>query len=429
MSSLHTSPQSVSTPSGPLPGYRWLILVLSWAAFLMTSLDRSVWGPAAPSVGGDLGVALSSLGVFATCYYVGYVVSNFLGGVASDWFGPRAVLGGSILVAGAGMVTFGNVHSMALGFVIQALVGLFAGADYAAGAKSISVWFSGRERALAVSLFTTATSLGTVIANLVVPTLIKSHGWRVSYELFGSISIVLGIVILILHRNAPGATGAEAAGASAAVPSTAVGAETGPGAQPKHPFPNLLDVLRNRNLLILAVAGFFSLWGTYGFITWANTLMIKGVGIDPVHAGVVVSLFAITAVVCKPIIGFIDGRTKFHSKYLAAGILLMFSIMLLIFGRLHDLTLFYIAAPFLGFAAYCYSPIQNNLILGYAGRGLSGSSAGSINAIWQLGSVIVPTAVGAVFSATDSVYASFTTLAAGPLLAALLMLPLGAVKR
>ncbi|PWH06231.1 MFS transporter [Brachybacterium endophyticum] len=384
-----------------------MILVLAWAAFTMTSLDRSVWGPAAPSVGQALGVALASLGVFATCYYVGYVVSNFLGGLASDWVGPRVVLTASMVLAGAGMVFFGSVQSFALGLLAQALVGFFAGADYAAGAKSISAWFSGRERTFAVGLFTTATSLGTVVANLVVPTMIAEHGWRLSYHLFGAISIVLGLVIAVLHRSRP----PQAAGTELATPAA------------PH-TPRLGRVLGSRDLIVLGIAGFFSLWGTYGFITWSNTLMIQGKGIDPVHAGGIVALFAITAVIMKPVIGLVAGRIRFHRKYLAAGILVLFAIMLLIFGTLGSLPAFYIAAPVLGFAAYCYSPIQNALILDYAGAEEAGSAAGTLNAVWQLGSVVVPTVVGAIFAATDSVYSAFVTLAIGPLLAALLMLPL-----
>jgi sugar phosphate permease len=389
------------------PPRRWLILVLCWAAFMMTSLDRSVWGPAAPAVGSALGVAVASLGVFATCYYLGYVVSNFLGGFASDWFGPRVVLTLSMVVAGVGMNLFGWVTSFAAGLAAQGLVGFFAGADYSAGAKSISSWFAGKERNIAVAIYTTATSLGTVIANLAIPTLINNHGWRLSYHLFGTISILLGLTILVLHRNTP------------------------PGLQQQGPttrasVPRIGGVFRNRDLLILGLAGFCSLWGTYGFITWSNTLMIKGLKIPAVQAGLVVALFAIVAVFMKPVVGFVAARVPFNRKYLASGILVVFAAMLLVFGSLKSYPQFLVAAPFLGFAAYCYSPIQNALILDYAGRSIAGSAAGTLNAVWQLGSVTVPTVVGLVYASTGSVYSAFVTLALGPILAALIMLPLSA---
>lgn len=54
---------------------------------------------------------------------------------------------------------------------------------------------------------------------------------------------------------------------------------------------------------------------------------------------------------------------------------------------------------------------------------VTGTASGLANAIWQLGSVLVPLAVGAVFSATGSFDAAFITLAAGPVLAMLVTLP------
>jgi pimeloyl-ACP methyl ester carboxylesterase len=43
-------------------------------------------------VGAELGVTLAGLGVFATSYYIGYVISNVFGGFLSDWFGGRSII-------------------------------------------------------------------------------------------------------------------------------------------------------------------------------------------------------------------------------------------------------------------------------------------------------------------------------------------------
>jgi cyanate permease len=42
--------------------------------------------------------------------------------------------------------------------------------------------------------------------------------------------------------------------------------------------------------------------------------------------------------------------------------------------------------------------------------------------VWQLGSVLVPAAVGPVFQATGSFYAAFVLLAVGPLLGAVALI-------
>ena len=184
-----------------LSPYRWVILLMSWAAFTMTSVDRSTWGPASASVGESLAVPLAALGTFATAYYIGYVLSNLGGGVLVDWLGGRLILGISGIGAGLCMFLFGSTTSFAMGLAVQAALGLLAGVDFAAGLKLISTWFPAEKRGFAAGVFMTATSLGTVIANAVVPSVILHSGWGTSYHVFGSITLAIGVGCLLIVRN------------------------------------------------------------------------------------------------------------------------------------------------------------------------------------------------------------------------------------
>ncbi|GGI94098.1 hypothetical protein GCM10011581_34010 [Saccharopolyspora subtropica] len=271
--------------------YRWVVLLLCWGAFTMTAVDRSTWGPASVAVGEDLGVALAGLGVFATGYYVGYVISNACGGFLTDWLGGRVVIASTLFVAGGFMVLFGETDSVALGIAFQAGVGVFAGCDYSAGVKLISRWFPAEDRGFAMGVFMTATSLGTVIANAIVPGLIEASGWRTSYHVFGVASMVVAVLCFFLLRNG-----------------------SAPRTADRRELPGLAPLVRNRDLFLLGLAGFGGLWGTYGFITWSNALMVKGSHVSPVQAGVVVVIFGVAAVVAKPLIGvvsdLIGGRRK-----------------------------------------------------------------------------------------------------------------------
>lgn len=379
--------------------YRWVVLALAWAAFTMTSVDRATWGPAAGSVGDDLGVAVAGLGLFATTYYIGYVLSNLFGGFLADWLGGRLIVGMSILLSGSFMLAFGESTSHEMGLVFQACIGLCAGAEFGGGIRLISNWFRPEKRGAAMGIFMTATSLGLVIANAVVPSLIQQASWRASYHLFGFISIGLGIICLILLRGGK--------------------QQSGPQEKTR---PQIKPLLRNRNLILLGLAGFGALWGTYGFVTWSNLLMTKGVGVDPVQAGIVVVIFGTTAIFSKPLIGFISDAIKMTRRTLTICILLTFSATLVLFSTATDGVQFLWIAPLLGIAAYVYSPIMLAMIPTLAGEKLAGSAAGGVNAFWQLGSTVVPTVIGLVFGATSSFQLAFLALAAGPLLAVIPML-------
>jgi sugar phosphate permease len=375
---------------------RWLVLGLAWLAFLLSYIDRLAWSNVASSVGHGLGLPLAALGVFVTAFYIGYVASNLLGGLASDRIGPRLMLTLALLGLGLSTYLFGFVTSITGGLVIQALMGLFAGTDYATGVKLIAAWFDRRDRGTAMGIFMTATSLGVVVTNIFVPQLLASLHWNGVYHALGGITVVGALLCFFGVRDRPDH-----------------------GSEPAFNLADFLDLFRDRNLILVALSGFGAMWGTWGFAFWASTLMTRGHRLSTVEAGGIVAMFGIGAIISKPLIGILSDRLGGIRKIPVIVCLLSFVVVLLVFGTLETKGQFRMIAPILGVTAFAYSPLLGAMVTETAGIRRAGSSAGVTNAFWQLGSVIVPVAVGVVFQATQSFYAAFVTLAAGPLLGAL----------
>lgn len=383
--------------------YRWYLLAICWLGFTLTSIDRSTWGPSSLFVGETLGVPLASLGMFATAYYAGYVFSNAAGGYLTDRIGGRALITLSLIGAGLFMIYFGSTRSVVVGVAVQGFVGLFAGAEYGAGIKLISSWFRPRELGRAMGIYTSATAVGVLIANTAVPRIINALDWTASYHAFGAISIAAGILCFILVRPGPVRV--------VVAPSSSAGSTS-----------IVRKLLTNRNLMLLALAGFGGFWGTYGFVIWSNTLMIKGRGIDHTVAGMIVGIFAVMGIVGKPLIGWLSDKMNGARRVPAMAMLLLFSGMLIVFGFLETPLSFVIAAPLLGLSAYCYLPMIVALVPRLVGSETLGTAAGSVNALWQLGSTLVPLAVGAAFTASGNSFpVALMALAVGPLLGAAAM--------
>ncbi len=139
------------------------------------------------------------------------------------------------------MMIFGSTTSAVIGIGVQAVVGFFAGADYAAGVKLLASWFQPKELGKVMGLFTSATSLGTVIANTAVPWMINHYSWHASYHLFGAISIVTAVICYVIIR--PG-------------PVTNTIATAGDGKRPSA----WKTLTTNRDLMLLSLAGFGGFW-------------------------------------------------------------------------------------------------------------------------------------------------------------------------
>ena len=108
VSALSFVPTLASHDTARYTARRWLVLALAWLAFLLSYVDRLAWSNVASSMGHGLGIPVAALGVFVTAFYVGYVASNLLGGLASDGVGPRVML--TLALLGLGLSTL-HFHS------------------------------------------------------------------------------------------------------------------------------------------------------------------------------------------------------------------------------------------------------------------------------------------------------------------------------
>lgn len=383
----------------PTRKYRWIVLVAVWMAFLLTYIDRIAWSSIAATVGSSIGISVGLLGAFVTAFYVGYVLANVVGGFITDVIGSRATLVIALVPLGIATFAFGNAHSLSEGVWIQLIMGVAAGADYAASIKILTIWFE-KDRGLAMGIFATATSVAVVVANSVVPYIASIYQWSVAFRIFGSVTVAWAIVCLITLRNSP---------------------------LPRLPrslsHTGLRELLLNRNLIILSIAGFGGFWATVGFGAWGNTLMIKQYGISPITAGEIMSTFGIGAIIGKPALGWIrDHSRPLIRRLLPVGCLIIFSALLIVWSQCSTTSEFFIVAPLLGIAAYGYTPLLYLLIADFSNKSAVGAAAGFANAVFQMGAVASPLIVGASYSQTHSFAIVLAILAVGPCFGALLLL-------
>jgi sugar phosphate permease len=382
------------------PRRRWVTLALVWAAFLISFLDRLTWANVAVSAGESLGLQLAALNIFVTAFYAGYVASNFVSGFATDLFGGRRMLTLALIPLGTFTFLFGFTGSVAVGLALQGLMGLAAGADFSAGIKLIAAWFERAERGRAMGLYFTAPTLGVILTNALVPQALGVVGWSGIYHVFGAVTVVLGILCFVMLRDQPPRRSAPVSGRAVITKA------------------KIAQLVRNRDLVFLTAAGFGSMWGSWGFAFWVNSLMIRGHGLSAATAGAIVSLFGLGAIVGNPLMGYLSDRLGGARKGPIIVCLLAFVSLLIVFGGLGGESQFRVMAPILGIAAFVYMPLLSAMVTEVAGVALAGSATGLSNAIWQIGSILVPVVVGVVFQWTGSFQAAFVALAAGPLFGA-----------
>ncbi|MBP2625746.1 MAG: major facilitator superfamily 1 [Firmicutes bacterium] len=365
------------------------VFAIVWLCFLLSFVERLSIPTVLPLVSESLKMSSAQGGSYMTAFYMGYVATQLPGGWLTDRFGYRKVLLCSLIIMGGFTMLMSTVPSYEVGFLYRVLAGIGSGAVFSSCLRAIFDWFPGKGRGTAVGFFQTSTSMGLTIVNLLVPFIARDHGWRFAVFIAGTLPVIAVVFAWFMLKE-------RIANSSVTAQKTV--------SQSGSFFGNVLALLKNKNVMLLAFSGFFANAATWGTAAWANTYMNKELHVSLVVAGAIMSTYGLAAVVAKPIAGILGDIFSDKKQYLCGILLLCFAPTLLWFGTNTNIQTLYILAPILGVAAYMYSPLQNAYIGEIVPIHMSGTAAGFVNSLWQLGSMFCPFVIGLTLDNTNNNY-------------------------
>ncbi|WP_338450675.1 MFS transporter [Niallia oryzisoli] len=381
----------------------FVALFIAWLAYLLSYVSRMSWTPIIPVASEDMGINAAQAGSYMTAFYIGYVITQIPGGFLVDKYGYRKVLLSCFTMLGIFTLLTGFAPNFELGMATRVITGMGAGAIFSAGIVLINDWFPENKRGLANGLFMTSTSLAVSLVNLYVPTVANGFGWRYAFYIGGILPLIaLVIGFFVLKEFTP------------------ISQKKKEGQINKVSGSDMLSLLKNKNLMLVGIAGFGGQWATTAIATWANSYLNKSLHLSLVQAGLLMSIFGFAALLSKPITGILSDYV--NRKALTVGILVLLGPVLVWFGINKNLPLVYLLIPLMGILGYAFYPVLNTIIGQSVEKRLLGTASGLVNMIWQLGAMISPLAVGAVIDATGSYFYCFATMAVAPFLGGLVFL-------
>jgi len=170
--------------------YRWVICALLFFATTINYIDRQVIGLLKPTLEKEFSWSEADYGyivmVFAGMYALGYVIfGSFI-----DKVGSKIGYGVSVLVWSIAAVLHAFVRGT-VGFgAVRGLLGLAESGNFPAGVKAVAEWFPKKERALATGIFNSGTSIGAVVAPIIVPWILGLYGWHEAFIITGAIGFI-----------------------------------------------------------------------------------------------------------------------------------------------------------------------------------------------------------------------------------------------
>jgi sugar phosphate permease len=277
---------------------RWFIVIVPALIYFLAYFHR-----VAPAVvAGDLMRAFSlsaaSLGNLSAIYPYVFALMALPAGSFADTLGPRWTLTLGAATMGIGAIFFGLAPTWSLAWVGRLLVGLGASVILIASLRLAAEWFRPEEFATISGWSQTVGNLGALVAAAPLALLVDILGWRQSFVVIGTLTLLLAVAATLFVRDRP-----EAMGLHPVNPERAQGT-----------MPSLALTLRAIGGIVfnprtwppvLAATGVYaSLIAFLGL--WGVPYLTQVYRLPRVDAAGYVSLLAIGIVVGAPLVGWLS---------------------------------------------------------------------------------------------------------------------------
>ena len=185
-----------------VPGLRWWIVGLVFLATLINFLDRLTVAVLAPVITAQFGLTNLQFATINTWFLVAYTASQGLSGKLYDRVGTRRGFTLSILVWSTAAMAHAFARGLASLSAFRFLLGLGEAGNWPGAAKVIAEWFPVRQRALAMGIFNSGVTIGSIVAPPLIVWLQLRFGWKTAFLATGALGF-LWLVLWLLVYDTP----------------------------------------------------------------------------------------------------------------------------------------------------------------------------------------------------------------------------------
>jgi DHA2 family multidrug resistance protein len=158
---------------------KWLVLATVIVGTFLGRLDQTIVNLALPKIISDFNITVTSAAWIATAYIIANAVFVPVWGKLGDTVGRKFIyiMGFTIFIVGSILAGFAwNLDSMIVFRIIQAIA---SSADYPTAMAILTITFpAGRERSMALGIWSGAFAASAVFGPLIGGPLIDTFGWR-----------------------------------------------------------------------------------------------------------------------------------------------------------------------------------------------------------------------------------------------------------
>ncbi|WDN87513.1 hypothetical protein BuS5_00481 [Desulfosarcina sp. BuS5] len=370
--------------------YAWIILSILFFSQVALSLGAYAWGPLGPFIKKSLSLSNVQFGSITSVLYLMSVVCSIPAGVSVDRWGVKINLFVSMLLMGTAMILAGFMES----YIWLLILVVFTGASYGMinpiASKGLTLWFDVKNRATAFGIRQMGVTAGGAIAGILLIYLARLKNWDLAVLVVGLLSVLIGIAGYLFYKEAP-----------VDVIKPAVSKK----ATPKMTIPKMtiLDLLKNRNLIILCLIMALLCLGQSSIASFLVLYLKEHLGLTAILAGSFLTITMICGGCARVFWGIVSDRL-FHSKRLPVMKIICLlaavsALAVFLYGSNLPSSLFVPVVALFGFSYLGFQGIAVVLMVEACGPALAGRATGLGITIAWVGMVLGPVVFGALAEA------------------------------
>ena len=431
MSSISSSSATIDFQADSIPirarrRVMWRLMPYLFLLYGIAYLDRVNVSYAALQMKGDLRFSDDVLGFGAGIFFIGYILLEIPGSILVEKWSARGWMARIMISWGIVAMLMGAVHTKNQFYAMRFLLGVAEAGFFPGMIVYLSHWFRWEDRAKAVALFMSAQPLSNMLGSPISGLLLGVNwlglaGWRWLFIIEGAPAVIFGFVTIFYLTDRP-----HQARWLSQEERDWLTSELTREQQAKDGVRSygILQAIRHRSVIFLALAYFCIVTTVYGFTFWLPAIIKKQSGLSNLHVSLISAIPYCVGLVTILVVGWSSDRTK-ERRWHTALPMIAASVGLLLAVLSQD-KLWLAVAMFCVTAVgiYGYLPgfwaLPTSFLTGTA----AAACIGLINLVGNLGGFAGPYAVGYLSNVTNSFVGGIAYLSLSALIAALLILSL-----
>ncbi|EJG2380325.1 MFS transporter [Raoultella ornithinolytica] len=372
----------------------WVTIFLFWLGWIFMYADRTVLNPVMGELEKEFGLSGTQLGLMNSVFYFSYALLQVPAGILGDKIGKKKVLIPGFLLFGAFTAVTGWAKSWSTLLFARVVTGAGEGTYYGPQYGLSSEQIPKKYRSLGSAIINSGMAFGIALGLMASSWLVYDQGysWRTPFFVMSIPTLLTGLAIWLFVKEKKRQP-----------------VEEGGVAKPKSKFT---DLFKNRNLLLVYLMVFCSLFGFFVILTWLPYYLQSERGIAGSETGFITSLVAWISIPGALLFSSLSDRLGKRKPLILVlvpvAILSMLSII-----WMPNMTGVIVALCVYGLVGkLALDPVLVALVADSVDENNYSSAFGLFNFIGMSSSILAPVIAGAARDMTGSLASSFYVSAA-----------------